>query len=575
MHLVLIETSGNQAFIFATNKLGENVGASELTYRAGTRLVLEAVGKKTQRQLWPDNGSPAKLRENLLNPSLNKTISNGSNIEVVMATSGKALLLAQEKKDAQDIVSDVTREALVQAPGLDIMGVVSAPFAWVPNGTDLQKHIRAVHEEFEELRSIRPGPATRFPMLPVAAQCSSSGRPSWVLEKEGDSWVVLSRESKVKRDSAAHWHGRIGEVLSSTPYKTLDNPDQLERLYRELNWLAVVHADGNGLGKIFLEFDQHLSKKDNATHVHTLRSFSVALEEATEAAFKRALVQLPALKKVGKGKQKNLLPIIPLVLGGDDLTAICDGEFALPFAVEYLRAFEDETGNEEHCEGVIPQIAKKALGCARLSACAGVAIIKPHFPFHKAYELSEQLLRSAKSVKKHVTHLHQSKVTSYPCSGLDFHILYDSTFTELEAIRDQLKVNDTSLTSKPYIVTDISDGVADGTWARQHHYKGLELMIAAIRATDEDGRRKLPNSQLHDLREGLFLGREGADGRMKLIRARYAKEGLNDLLEKTDDDPSLFRAIADGSGYETRFLDALEAAHFWGDTKTSQQGDDA
>ncbi|WP_315783307.1 MULTISPECIES: hypothetical protein [unclassified Bradyrhizobium] len=46
--LVLIETGGNQDFVFATNKLRQNIGASELIHRIGTTFVLAAVARHAE-----------------------------------------------------------------------------------------------------------------------------------------------------------------------------------------------------------------------------------------------------------------------------------------------------------------------------------------------------------------------------------------------------------------------------------------------------------------------------------------------------------------------------------------------
>src|SRR5205823_5134916 len=103
LHIVLIETSGNQNYIFATNKLRENVGASELTYQAGTTFVLDAVCEAGGPDL--RMGFPDSLLDGQRNPPLTRS---GHPVEVILAVSGKALLLVRDDATGQEIVRTVT-----------------------------------------------------------------------------------------------------------------------------------------------------------------------------------------------------------------------------------------------------------------------------------------------------------------------------------------------------------------------------------------------------------------------------------------------------------------------------------
>jgi hypothetical protein len=509
LHVVLVETSGNQNYIFATNKLRENVGASQLTYDAGTTYV-------------------------------QKAISGVAAITPVVSASGKAILIADDETVARKVVSCITLKALKEAPGLDVRGVVGSAFG---PSDPIHERIKEAHRLLDQLRSRVPGPAARFQRLPVVAECATSGLPAARLADARDELQPAehgprSLQSLKKLSQRKAWGDRLQRLLSdnSVDRKLPTSTTQLEDL--GCDWLAVVHADGNGLGQVFLAFDQFTSGNDD--YCETLSQFSAALDRCTEQSFCAALAVLTP-----RG-QREVLPIVPLVLGGDDLTVVVDGRQALKFTKTFLDEVERRTAETECVSGILKPATKQA----KLTSSAGIAIVKPHFPFHAAYELAEGLLKGAKGVAKDPSRKRP------PFSALDFHILYDASGPDLDRIRAELEVDDgkTRLVARPYTTTP-------GVETPRRHWDDLHQRVTAVRASDDDHRRRLPYSMLHELREGLFFGQVTADARLRLVRERYRHQGLETLLGDVEGPGSLF--WREGERRLTGLLDALDVAEFW------------
>ncbi len=577
MYLVLLETSGNQRYIFATNKLRENVGASHLTYLAGTQWVLEAVRAVTGQELWSDDVE--QLARNLQSKALNPLVEEeGTRVEVITATSGKALLLVQEEEVARSLVAAVTKRALCEAPGLDLCGVVT-PVDWAQ---PLGPQVQLAHRRHQEVHASLPGPELRFPTMPFVAPCDVSGLPASALVqyRDEEGQVVeeerLSKVSLAKRDrrddGIARMERLLGLRLPHLSEEERERPqmqDPLDRFFARGahrggdGWVAIVHADGNGVGGLFHRFwDYAISEEEaarpsqaNRTYVGRLREFSLALEACTLAACQRALPAVP-LEEAEDGQHYR--PLVPLVLGGDDVTVYCAGRSALRFAQCFLTAFEQETAK---CPAVSQIAARACLDASRLAASAGVAIVKPHFPFHTAYELAEELCTSAKEVKARVR---QGEV-SWPCSSLDFHVLYDTMVVNLRDLRERNRpegLRDTYLHARPFVVTpmaELPESLPEETraWARRHHWCRLVKRVAALRKDDsQTGARALPSSQLHVLREGLTVSRAVADARFALVKGR-----LGQAAQHVEEAPGTLFREEDG-GYVTGLLDAMEAQEF-------------
>ena len=205
-----------------------------------------------------------------------------------------------------------------------------------------------------------------------------------------------------------------------------------------------------------------------------------------------------------------------------------------------------------------------------MAAAAGIAIVKPHFPFHRAYALAEQLTKSAKLAKQMV---------DASCSALDFQVVFDTSGAELEPIRERMTgPAGERLTMRPYVVTPLADlaGRRGEDWARRRHYRdgspSLTRAIEALlrRATDDDfeDAAHLPRSQAHALHDALYQGREIADGRLRQIEHRYggfdwesltgpARDGARSLLVPDPAEPGKERVGA-------YLLDAMELADLAG-----------
>lgn len=556
----LIESSSNQRFVFASNKLRESIGASDLIVRAGVHWVLDAVacvnGTYALREALGDAGDMQALRSALRDPVLNPwpDAAPQAAVHVLICTSGKALLLARDEAAARAVNRLVTMRAAANAPGLDVCAAFAPLVA--DTAAALDEAIRLAFERHAAARRARPDPAARFAWAPPFAPCGTSGLPA---RSDAGSRGLRSHVALTKLAAAAGWERRVRHLLRGSGASLPYDIDDLSTL-PGIDWLGVVHADGNGLGKIFQRFGQTLRERglvaadgDARAYAAQFRDFSQAVEQCTEQSFVQALRRTPVLDLDGE----SFHPIYPVVLGGDDLTAIVAGRTAFAFTRAYLDAFETLTrGNE----------AITPISGGGLTASAGIAIVKPHYPFRSAYDLAEDLMHSAKCIKR----LGEIDAALPPLSSIDAHVLYDSTNAGLAQIRARLDVGGDAqrarLYCRPWLLGDGVDAAARrfGAWIEQRRIAVLDAGVAALTARDDDERHRLPSSQAHRLRLALRRGSDVADSTLRTLQHRYDAAGWEALTHGD----SLFFDDAEPWGgaaaRATRFLDALELAGFVG-----------
>lgn len=527
MYLINLETGGNQAYIFASNKLRNIIGASEILYRVGTDYV--------ERALKEVSGRIFSVKEIVDEAPIEK--ENSPDFEVIIATSGKALLLAKDRENAKKFIEQWSGIVAAEAPGVDAVAVCSeTSFDVSASIEDFMTVFRETEIQMTLLRMKEGASLMRFQRLPITAECVYSGLPaSYIEDGQGISEVSYAQraaatDNKIKARMKALFPGNASE-------KILSGFESLEKL----DWLAVIHADGNGLGQFFINLKNNVKKiaGEKATgrdYINYYRKFSSALDTISWAAFNKTVWEIWG---------QNTPQIVPIVVGGDDLTVVMDGYESLKFAEKFMDNFCDATEDNPDTQEIL-----NASGMIRLGMCAGISIAKPHFPFSQSYDIAEKLMKNAKLGKNQ----YGSSVIA-----MDFHILYDSVVTSLSDIREKMKFNDRKLTAKPYVIYKQGNNPPqDEEWSKTHNYSVFQEAVEAI--------KKLPPSQAHNVRENLFSKlMETQEAEWQFLLSSYPE--FQRAWRNAQEDRHLYNEIGEGQ-YDTMFLDALEMKKFLDDKNT-------
>ncbi|MBD2150643.1 hypothetical protein H6F44_11000 [Pseudanabaena sp. FACHB-1277] len=532
----IVDTTGIQKYIFGSNRLKENVGASHLVKLATDYQVKGS----WLRECFESLGN-VYIPENNLDVDLIITEDPSIIAEIVYAGGGNTVLLFRHEENAKEFTRKLTKTVLQKARGLNL-AVAHHIFDW-----ETHKLLDVIAENLikTKLGKQKRNPLSSVPLLglSVTANCISTGLVAVGSREIDGTSRLVSEEVLAKLANAENSNKELKQIiLDGNSFEVPYDVDDLGRSEQESSYIAVVHIDGNQMGKRFEnvgkeQYENKLPSEGNRDFVKAMRNLSRDVSFATETALKlvgHLVVESIDSEKKVKGKfqiKQNFIPFRPIIYGGDDVTFVCDGRIGLSLAVKFLKEFERLTENLPDGQG------KKS----KATACAGIAIVKTHYPFARAYELSEALCSKAKKLVRDETDNYSSRNPIF--SALDWHIAASGLLGDIDEIRSR-EYQDSMLTIRPM---------------RSHEYGGKIKVIwqdftNVIQCFKEGKEWKDKHNKVMALREILT---QGEDATKKFLEI-YGKELLPEF-------PRVESTLREKGWLNSKcyYFDAIEAMDFY------------
>ncbi|MBA4848970.1 Cas10/Cmr2 second palm domain-containing protein [Emticicia sp. BO119] len=487
---------GIQDFIFQTNKLKEIGGGSELVEQICSSKFFEEAG------ILPNDGN------------------------IIINAAGNIKYLFEDEVKCKALVRKFPKSIAEFAPGITLSQAVV-------KFDESEKLSDAINKLEDSLKAQRNKVQSPFEIgfMGLERARRTGGVGVEYLENEVIDASIQAKldafDESIKRikpsNSKAPGEGN-SEIYSNLYLKFFGGKLKAQQIPLDLNeiskdssnpWLAVIHADGNGLGKLVQQLGNVLKEKDTELSKNTFARFSRELDNATQTAAKRAFEKLDLIIST-----EEKYPLRPIILGGDDITLIIRADLAFDFTVNFLEEFENQTESKL-------SFLSKDFGLTEfeegLTACAGIAYIKYSYPIHYGLHLAEELTKKAKRTSRSTV----PEGVLAP-SSLSFYKVHSSFIENLEEIEKKtLTAGSLSFDYGPYFLSE-----------RYNHptVNNLSDLIKVLEASKDEKSKGV--SKLRQWVSELYKNESTADfmlKRMKEIDGDFFKKmKLDSAIAKED-----------------------------------------
>lgn len=491
--LTMLEVSQKQAYIFASNKLQDNV--------VNSAVIAEVLGAEYIEMVLKEVG-----------------YTDGTNM--VYAGGGHTILEFDSREFAVQATKILTKKIYTDFEGLEVFAKTVAYDETKTPADNLQE----LTEAMERKKSVRTSSFHRMNFGIERIDANTLDVKRTIISDEAEEGKAKVKAKEFKTEQSFY-----PEYTAVTKFQELGGEKGVS------NFIAVVHIDGNGMGKRVSELYKKLEGCSWEDFKKKIRAFSEGIDGDFKDAFK------DMAKEVGSKllQPGDKFPIRRLITAGDDICFVTEGKIGVECAVKYIEALTKKT-------------RRNAVDENGYHACAGVAIVHQKYPFFKAYELAELLCSNAKKYGAKVS----PKDNGASVSAIDWHVEFGEIKDTLEEIRADYKtMDDNSLTVRPYVV-DYVEKEQLPVIKRYESFKALIQIIQqqqqeygtgklkGLRAALKQGEVATKNYMISNRLEGLLANTHMGDiDYSKLFTGEATKRNNFVELDGTQKVSYLFDAI--------------------------------